>query len=130
MANASLYRIAQQAKDFMRRICPYDTGKMHDSIRVEPKSKNEYRIVIGRPPATYAVYTNEEWIAPRWRGRHNPNEKWIDQGVAQFVTDLTAQLRGDLSAKGEQERWENQAYRNRVGKNLGAWGVVHRAQGG
>jgi len=29
----------------------------------------------------YAAATNEEWVSPRWKGRQNPNQGWVDDIV-------------------------------------------------
>lgn len=106
--------IALQLQRYMRSICPYDTGNMHDTIHHDIINANECTVTIGGEDAPYAVYTNERWIAPRWRGRDNPNEKWIDSGVHTFAILLAQQLKGDLSTRGTEERWENKAYYDRI----------------
>jgi hypothetical protein len=56
------------------------TGALRNSIRIEGSS-----VVIGGGIVNYAVYTNEPWISPRWRGRRNPNEGWVDAVVNQAI---------------------------------------------
>lgn len=114
MAGTRALWAAAQAQRYMREICPYDTGNMHDTIRLDIINTNECTVTIGGADAPYAVYTNEKWIAPRWRGRDNPNEKWIDSGVHTFAILLAQQLKGDLSTRGTEERWENKAYHDRI----------------
>jgi len=40
-------------------------------------------IIIGNSELDYATYTNEVWISPKWNGKQNPNEGWIDTIVIQ-----------------------------------------------
>lgn len=107
--------MAQAAKfafDYMRKKCPYDTGNMHNTMSFEQVGRNHYRIRINpNDSAPYAVYTNEKWISPKWNGAHNPNYKWIDEGVQAVVKDLAFLFNGELtSVVGEKERMENKNY--------------------
>jgi hypothetical protein len=56
------------------------TGALRNSIRIKGSSA-----VIGGGIVNYAVYTNEPWISPRWRGKQNPNEGWVDAVVNQVI---------------------------------------------
>lgn len=58
--------------EFTQR-CPYDTGELLNSISLE-ETGNGFNLTIDAP---HTVYTEEEWISPRWGGKTNPNEKWI-----------------------------------------------------
>lgn len=107
-----MHRIALNCQKHMRELSPVDTGNMQQNISVVQDNARQYSIKIGGNVAPYAVYTNEKWVSPRWHGRKNPNEKWIDSGVISFVTELTSQLNGELSydEKEAQERWDNKNY--------------------
>lgn len=107
-----MHRIALNCQKHMRELSPVDTGNMQQNISVVQDNPRQYSIKIGGNVAPYAVYTNEKWVSPRWHGRKNPNEKWIDSGVISFVTELTSQLNGELSydEKEAQERWDNKNY--------------------
>ncbi len=109
-----LSRVAMQCQKWMKSICPVDTGNMRLNITAIQISSDVWKITIGGDPAPYAVYTNEKWISDKWNGARNPNEKWIDKGVAQFVTYLAEQLGGVVSSEGEKERWENKAYYDKL----------------
>lgn len=47
--------------------------------------------------APYAVYTNEPWISPFWKGLKNPNEKWFERATESVAQELAALLGGELS---------------------------------
>lgn len=55
-------------------------GALRNSIRIE----ND-KVIVGNDVAFYAVYTNEKWISPRWHGKQNPNENWINDIVSQAL---------------------------------------------
>lgn len=48
-------------------------------------------IGIGGEVATYARATNEKWESPRWHGKQNPNEKWIERTI-ELVQPLIKQI--------------------------------------
>lgn len=116
----SVYRLASGALKQMRAVSPYDTGNLRDNgIRLTKTGVNEYTISIGAPEAPYAVYTNEKWVSPRWHGRKNPNEKWIDNGVRSVVMNIISSTGGRLYfahsedndwVQGEKDRWINKTY--------------------
>lgn len=107
----SLAGITYKCLEYMRAICPVDTGNMRDTMRANKTGKNAYSVTINPDNlAYYAVYTNEKWIADRWNGRKNPNEKWIDSGVTTFAMYLAQSLGGELTTDGTTERWENKNY--------------------
>ena len=97
--------------EWMRAICPYDTGNMHNTISVVQAGEDTWEVHINpNGTAPYAVFTNEKWIDRKWNGAHNPNEKWIDRGVKEFVQYFTWENHGEYASDGEQERWENKNY--------------------
>lgn len=108
----TLARVAREAFEYIKDICPYDSGNMHNTIRFEKVGKDTYRIRINpNNTAPYAVYTNERWISPKWNFAHNPNEKWIDEGAQSIAHSIAVKLDGSVtSATGENERWENKNY--------------------
>jgi hypothetical protein len=92
-----LERIAYELQRYLRRKAPYDTGNLHNSIEPVQVSNNEWQVTIGGEPAPYAVYTNEPWISPRWKGKQNPNEGWIDRALDDFVISLASRLGGHIT---------------------------------
>lgn len=108
----NLSKIAYDCQKFMRAICPVDTGNMRDTINVNQENESTWVVSIGAPGAPYAVYTNEKWVSPRWKGKPNPNEHWIDQGVRQFVEYLAAHTGGELNYNQSEidDRLSNKSY--------------------
>ncbi len=98
--------------DYIKSVAPVDTGTLRDSIKVEKTGKNEYQIKICSPLIDYVVYTNEKWVAPRWKGRENPNEKWIDKAVDFVVSLIASLLDGEISYDHQEreDRWKNKNY--------------------
>lgn len=77
---------------------PYDTGNMHNQATSmtgrRTRTGYEWNITIDSKIAPYVVYTNEPWISPRWHGRKNPNEKWIDRSVKDMAKSIAKDLGG------------------------------------
>ena len=68
----------------LQMFAPKRTGNLaFNSIRelLDFKTPSRSVIGIGGEIAPYAVYTNEKWISPRWSGRSNPNENWIQRAI-------------------------------------------------
>lgn len=112
MEDVSLFRLAATGMSMMRERSPVDTGNLRNNgIRLVQTGANEYTISIGGTYAPYAVYTNEVWIAPRWKGKPNPNEHWIDKGVEDVVDEICKLTGGRLSTiDGVDDRWTNKSY--------------------
>lgn len=114
----SVYRLAAEALKIMRAHAPFDTGNLRDNgmflhrtADYKTKYATQYTIAIGGDLAPYAVYTNEAWVAPYWKGRRNPNQHWIDVGVQNVVNYICAATGGTLvSSEGEADRWINKSY--------------------
>lgn len=110
---ATIYQISKNACDTIKSQSPFDTGNLrYNGINLQKTGKNEYTISIGAPDAPYAVYTNEVWVSPRWKGRKNPNEHWIDLAVQRVLGDILSSTGGALSLPidGLKERWLNKSY--------------------
>lgn len=112
MEGVNLYVIAAKGYVLMKDAAPVDTGNLRDNgIDMKQTGENEYTISIGAPNAPYAVYTNEVWVAPRWNGKKNPNEHWIDKTVEDFVDFICEQTGGELvKFSGIDDRWSNKSY--------------------
>ena len=97
-----LERIAADLQYYLRRKSPKDTGNMADGIKVQPISDTEVQVIIGKN-APYAVYTNEPWISPYWKGKPNPNEGWIDKALDEFTIWLANKLNGEVTTISSEE---------------------------
>ena len=112
MEGVNLYVIAAKGYVLMKDAAPVDTGNLRDNgIDMKQTGADEYTISIGAPNAPYAVYTNEPWVAPRWHGKKNPNEHWIDNAVEDIV-DMICEFTGGKLTKfsGIEDRWSNKSY--------------------
>lgn len=112
MDAVNLYVIAALGYLTMKRAAPYKSGNLRNhGIELVQTGINEYTISIGAPNAPYAVYTNEVWVAPRWNGKKNPNEHWIDNAVEDVVDMICEQTGGKLAKfTGIEDRWINKSY--------------------
>lgn len=54
-----------------------------------------FHVWIDDAIAPYVYYTNEKWTSPRWNGKKNPNENWVDR----MRNDLSARLAKYLKAR-------------------------------
>lgn len=73
---------------------PFDTGNLAlNAIKIEFPSPQECRIYVDEDIAPYMPYTNEPWIAERWRGAKNPNEGWWND-TCEYLINLMADLLG------------------------------------
>ena len=69
----------------LKSVCPYRTGNLErNGIRVKIDN-GTMCVEIGHDTSKvlgeYAVYTNEPWISPKWGGKQNPNQGWIERGI-------------------------------------------------
>ena len=69
----------------LKSVCPYRTGNLErKGIRVKIDN-GTMCVEIGHDTSKvlgeYAVYTNEPWISPKWGGKQNPNQGWIERGI-------------------------------------------------
>ena len=69
----------------LKSVCPYSTGNLErNGIRVKI-DHGTMCVVVGHETSKllgeYAVYTNEPWISPKWGGKQNPNQGWIERGI-------------------------------------------------
>lgn len=115
--------IAHEAYQYLKSVSPYDSGNLRDNaIKIYRVGPRKYAIDVDGFIAPYAVYTNEKWISPKWRGKKNPNEKWIDMAAQHVATAIiparlySAGLRFKAKTNNDEEiaRWENSIYYDRV----------------
>ena len=69
----------------LKSVCQYRTGNLErNGIRVKIDN-GTMCVVVGHETSKllgeYAVYTNEPWISPKWNGKQNPNQGWIERGI-------------------------------------------------
>lgn len=111
-------RIFDLLTSALRAACPYLSGNLSKSIYVVDDGGEKY-IVIGDEDANYAAATNEPWVSPRWHGKKNPNEGWIDKCIQECFGQITAIYGGTMTeeefneiiAKNEAKYQEKRAKR-------------------
>lgn len=89
--------LCKEALRIIKERCPYDTGNLSiNAIRYEWKSENTYVIYVDKNIGYYMPYTNEKWIAPKWKGANNPNEGWWQKAVEEVMKFIESRTRGEL----------------------------------
>lgn len=100
MAIVSEARIMQavlSAFNAFQATAPIHTGNLrYNATRLESKGNGEWVIKVDGKIAPYNIYTNEPWVSPRWRGKSNPNEGWIDDGAYLVAAIIAQSLGGTL----------------------------------
>jgi hypothetical protein len=114
----TLSQIAEWAFEYLKSCAPVDTGNLKENaIQIIQSAPEEYQIIIDSSIAPYAVYTNEKWISPQWRGKKNPNEKWIDKAVKHIAETICQMVGGKFTTRrGVKPRWDNKKYWDAVKK--------------
>ena len=97
MTSTDFANLCSRCVEELRKLAPKDTGNLaYNAIKFEFPDTNTCKIIVDEAIAPYMPYTNEPWIAERWHGKKNPNEKWFDN-AAEKIAQLFAQLsRGEL----------------------------------
>lgn len=70
-----------------------------NAILIVQIAPNHFRIVIGGEVAPYAPATNGPWESPRWKGRVNPNQGWVDNAIAEAKPMIASLMSGEIDAK-------------------------------
>ena len=113
----------------LKSVCPYRTGNLErNGIRVKIDN-GTMCVEIGHDTSKvlgeYAVYTNEPWISPKWGGKQNPNQGWIEQGIEkalplirQVYSGMTIDDFNDLMDDLQKQTATRQAEIRRKRKNV------------
>lgn len=79
------------------------TNNLRQSIRKAQNPETmRWEILIGGELAPYAVYTNEEWISPKWKGKPNPNQGWVQAAFEEMANVLSAVMSGTITQENIQ----------------------------
>ena len=66
----------------LKRTAPVDTGNLkNNAVRIAWKNMHTAIIYVDDSVAPYMPYTNEPWVAARWKGKRNPNQYWFDRAA-------------------------------------------------
>lgn len=97
MNDAEFAEIAVRFFQMFQMVVPIDTGNMrYNATQFNTGGMGQYEIIVNGDIAPYAVYTNEPWTSPKWNGKQNPNEGWIDDTVETIAEFLAFTLGGEL----------------------------------
>ena len=109
-------QLVEQELELMQSQAPIDTGWLSSSIQLVKIDKDTYKIevpydvVVDERGSHYLPYTNEEWISPKWGGKHNPNKNWWnkarEQAIQNIVMGLSEKFGGslkDITPNGKEE---------------------------
>lgn len=99
MSSSTLTSKIELAAEYLHNVlklrAPKDTWNLtFNGIRLVYIDSAHIKIIIGGEPAPYAIYTNEPWSSPRWNGKSNPNEGWINNAVHGALPTIKAILGG------------------------------------
>jgi hypothetical protein len=93
-----LEQATKYLQGILKLFAPKDTGNLSlNAIRMSQVAPNEWQIIIGGEIAPYAVYTNEKWGSPRWGGKRNPNEGWVNRAIESATPNLNLILGGKIT---------------------------------
>ena len=94
MEQSQFIALTMNAFQLFRTIVPIDRGIMrYEATKYMPQAR-AVKIRVDARTAPYAVYTNEPWVSPRWHGKKNPNEGWVEGGVELIAMYLAQSLGG------------------------------------
>ena len=95
MEMAQFVGLTVGAFQIFQAIVPIDTGNMrYNATTFNSTGTMSCTIKVDGHIAPYAVYTNEPWVSPRWHGKKNPNEGWVEGGVELIAMYISQQLGG------------------------------------
>lgn len=90
--------------ELLRLVAPRDTGNLaFHAIKIEWHGNDEAEIYVDGDGqdgiAPYMPFTNEPWVADRWRNKKgklkkNPNEGWWQKAIKQIVRKLNKEFGG------------------------------------
>ena len=81
----------------VRARAPIKTGNLRlNATNYVRLGRLEAKIKIDGIIAPYAVFTNEKWVSPKWGGKQNPNEGWVNDAFEQAIQIIAETLGGEL----------------------------------
>lgn len=117
-----IYKIVNRCADYIKKVCPIDTGNLRDSIKIK-KHKNTliYEIYVNwggnaylrdysRGMAPYMPFTNEPWVSAFWNGKKNPNQYWWNKACEYVINDFSKRTGGRLNADKQGIQGSNTEY--------------------
>lgn len=98
-ARKILTKISDYVVKRLKQLAPYDTGNLRNESIVKIRvSVDKAVIYVNLEQAPYMSYTNEPWIAERWKGKKNPNEAWWNNAIEQIMKEVQEKFGGRKNA--------------------------------
>lgn len=73
------------------------TGNMAlNAAKIMFPTPDTCRIYIDESIAPYIPYTNEPWVAARWKGKKNPNEGWFERAADYIAKYISKKANGEV----------------------------------
>ena len=90
------YKVATLLCTALKAACPFRSGNLASTIHVAQDPDGLY-VVIGNENIDYAAATNEPWISPKWNGKKNPNEGWVENTIKKYENNIKAIFQGEMT---------------------------------
>ena len=91
---------ASTVEEMRAAYVPHLTGNMANNALKYREEGDEFIVYIdglGKDSiAPYYPYTEFPWTDPRWHGKKNPNEGWVERFQEEFARRLAAKLGGKI----------------------------------
>lgn len=98
MTSKKLEKIAIKALEILKKHAPIRTGNLrYVSIKMERVNDNAFEIYVSVDIAPYVYCTNEKWISPRWHGKKNPNEGWVEAAIDEILQMIAKETGGEIA---------------------------------
>ena len=132
----NIMEIMTRVLEWVRPHIPIDTGNMrYNSPKIEITGSYLIDQTVGSTDlgvlyfddeiAPYIYYTNEPWISPKWHGKKNPNEGWVDNLVGLIAERLAAEYGGELTAANQEINVNAEfGHREHIGADRYTWGIA------
>jgi hypothetical protein len=101
LTHAKFKTVCELACKQLRELAPYDTGNLAlNAIKIEFPSPTTCLIYVDESIAPYMPYTTRPWVAPKWKGRKNPNEGWWQAAGELIVEFIARETQGEIVGHG------------------------------
>lgn len=86
-------RLRSVSGSILRSQTPVRTGNLKRTIKTSQTAPNQFTITIGGPKAPYVLFVNEKWVHPRWNGRQNPREGFINRAAELMAVNIETNMK-------------------------------------
>lgn len=97
MTRQEIVRAAASTVEEMRAAyVPHLTGNMANNALNYREEADAVLVYVDDSIAPYFPYTEYPWLSPRWHGKKNPNEGWVERFQEEFARRFAAKLGGKI----------------------------------